>query len=386
MEEEKRTTVVTVVGAGPSGLAMAAYLHHLSIPYTLLEREDCFASLWQKYAYDRLHLHLTKKICQLPLMEMPQSYPKYPSRTQFLAYLNDYVSAFQIRPIYHRHVVMADYDEAAAEWTVKARNSASEQEEFEVYRSRFLVVATGESCDPRLPEVEGLSDFRGEVLHSTRYKNGKKFQGKNVLVVGSGNSGMEIAFDLANCGAKTSILVRSPTHILPRWVMNANALYFLFKHLPLHWVEWVVVMTCRLAFGDLTKYGIERPKEGPFTVKMKYGRFPIIDVGTVEKIKSGEIQVLPAVIKTIKPNNTVLLQNGKEYPFDVIIFATGFKRSTKQWLKEDYGLLNDDGFSFNGPNYWKGKNGLYSVGLARKGFPGSSQDARNVANDIKAQL
>ncbi|KAK4418194.1 putative indole-3-pyruvate monooxygenase YUCCA8 [Sesamum alatum] len=205
---EQREEAVIVIGAGPSGLATAACLHQLSIPYTLLEREDCIAPLWQKYSYDRVHLHLPKQACALPLMPVPDTYPKYPSRKEFIQYLNDYVSRFSISPRYRRLVETASYDEVAGKWKIKARDLGSG--DAEEYNSRFVVVATGETCDPKIPEVEGLHSFTGEVLHSTRYKNGEKFVGKKVLVVGSGNSGMEIALDLANSGAKTSIVVRSP--------------------------------------------------------------------------------------------------------------------------------------------------------------------------------
>ena len=201
---EKAT--VSIVGAGPSGMATAAYLHSLSIPYILLEREDCYASLWQKHTYDRVHLHLPKQLCTLPLLPMPSHYPTYVPRRLFLDYLNDYVTRFHIRPIYRRSVEAAAYDDG--EWKIEAKNLDSG--ELEEYRSRFLVMATGISTDPSIPEIKGLGSFTGEVLHSTEYKNGERFAGKKVLVVGSGNSGMEIAVDLADCGATTSIVVRSP--------------------------------------------------------------------------------------------------------------------------------------------------------------------------------
>ena len=203
--------VVIVVGAGPSGLATAACLNNLSIPNLVLEREDCFASLWKKYSFDRLHLHLAKQFCQLPLKPFPTTYPTYVSRDQFLRYLDDYVSHFNICPLYQRSVESAQYDEAAEEWIVKARNlGSSDPEQMEEYSSKCLVVATGETTDAFIPQLEGLNTYLGEVIHSTRYKNGKSYENKNVLVVGSGNSGMEIAFDLSNYGAKTSIAVRSP--------------------------------------------------------------------------------------------------------------------------------------------------------------------------------
>lgn len=94
---------------------------------------------------------------------------------------------------------------------MKARNGSSG--EAEEYYGTFLVVATGEATDPYTPEIQGLDTFSGEVLHSTQFKSGKQLGNKNVLVVGSGNSGMEIALDLVNHGAKTSIVVRSPVYM-----------------------------------------------------------------------------------------------------------------------------------------------------------------------------
>lgn len=206
--QEKEEQAVIVVGAGPSGLSAAACFTKQSIPYTILEREDCFASLWKKYSYDRLHLHLKKHFCELPHKPFPPSSPSYVPKEQFLKYLDDYVSHFRITPLYRRTVELAVYDEGAKRWRVKAKNG--ESGEVEEYAGRFLVVATGETTDPFVPEVEGLSGFPGKVIHSTGFKSGKGFEGEHVLVVGSGNSGMEIALDLVNHGARTSIVVRSP--------------------------------------------------------------------------------------------------------------------------------------------------------------------------------
>lgn len=204
MQEE----TVIIVGAGPSGLATAACLNFHSIPCIILEREDCFASLWKKYAYDRLHLHLDKQFCVLPYMPFPDSYPSYISKEQFVSYLDNYVSHFKISPLYRRCVELAKFDQASKKWIVKARNLGSG--EVEEFKGRFLAVASGETSNPYTPEIEGLNTFPGNVLHSTQFRNGNAFSDQNVLVVGSGNSGMEIALDLANHGAKTSIVARSP--------------------------------------------------------------------------------------------------------------------------------------------------------------------------------
>ncbi|XP_058740722.1 probable indole-3-pyruvate monooxygenase YUCCA10 [Vicia villosa] len=380
MKKENQTVII--VGAGPSGLSVAASLTNQSIPYIILERENCFASLWKKYSYDRLHLHLKKQFCELPHKPFPPSYPSYISKQKFLQYLEDYVSFFKINPVYHRTVVNAEFDEGGEKWKVRAVNKVSG--EVEEYDGRFLVVASGETSDPFVPEIEGLERFEGKVMHSTGFKNGKEFKDEHVLVVGSGNSGMEIALDLVNHGAKTSIVVRSPVHILSKGMINLGL--FLMKYLSMEMVDSLMVMLSKIVYGDMTNYGVGRPNEGPFYMKVKYGKYPIIDVGTYQKIKSKELKVLPGGIENLSGKN-VLFKNGELHTFDSIIFCTGFKRSTNKWLKGDDYLLSDDGIPKQSyPLHWKGKNGLYCVGLSRRGLYGAAQDAENVANDVRLSI
>ncbi|GLU03428.1 hypothetical protein SLE2022_206300 [Rubroshorea leprosula] len=374
-------TPVIVVGAGPSGLATAACLNIQSIPYILLEREDRFASLWTKYSYDCLHIHLPKQISTLPHMPFPANFPTYVSKDQFVQYLQSYISQFNITPLYRRCVEEASFDEGSRKWVVKARNLSSG--EVEEYLGRFLVVASGETSDPYTPEVEGLDTFRGHVFHSTLYKNGKGYSGKNVLVVGAGNSGMEVAMDLANHGAITSIVARSPVQVVSKRMIYLALV--LLRYFPLGPVDSLMVMLSKLVYGDLTKYGLSRPKEGPLFIKVACGKYPIVDMGAISKIKSGEIQVLPAISSI--SGNEVLFENGKAHSFDTIVFCTGFRPSTNKWLKGGDHLLNEEGIAKNSfPNNWKGKNGLYCTGLSRTGFKGASFDAQSIASDIKSLL
>ncbi|KAL9435763.1 hypothetical protein AB3S75_021933 [Citrus x aurantiifolia] len=392
MKEQAAGVEAIIVGAGTSGLATAACLSLQSIPYVILERENCYASIWKKYSYDRLRLHLAKQFCQLPHLPFPSSYPMFVSRAQFIEYLDHYVSHFNIGPSirYQRSVESASYDEATNMWNVKASNLLSPGRVIEEYYSgRFLVVASGETSNPFTPDIRGLSSFcssatgTGEVIHSTQYKNGKPYGGKNVLVVGSGNSGMEIALDLANHAAKTSLVIRSPVHVLSREMMYLGTV--LFKYVPFGWIDTLMVMLSRLVFGDLSKYGIPKPREGPFFVKAAYGKYPVIDAGTCEKIKSGQIQVLPG-IESIR-GSEVVFENGHSHHFDSIVFCTGFKRSTNVWLKGDDSMLNDDGIAKQSyPNHWKGKNGLYCVGLSGRGLYGAAVDAQNIADHINSIL
>ncbi|VFQ78122.1 unnamed protein product [Cuscuta campestris] len=383
MASKKEETAVIVVGAGPAGLATAACLTKLSIPYIILEKEDCYASIWNKYSYDRLRLHLPKHFCELPHLRFPANAPVYVPRKQFVHYLEEYVSRFGISPRCSRAVEAAAYDEGAGMWNVTARDPDSG--EGEEYSGRFLVVATGETSIPFIPEVKGMERFAGEIIHSTAYKNGEKYRDKRVLVVGSGNSGMEIAFDLSNYGAKTSIVVRSPFHIISKG-MGHLALTMLKYHVPCWLVDSVLLMLSKLVFGDITKYyGVKLPRDGPFSGKVKNGKYPVFDVGTHAKVVSGEIQVLPGVVKM--DGCDVAFENGTSLPFDAIVFATGFKRSTHSWLQGGEHMLNEDGLPKEEyPMHWKGKNGLYCAGLARRGLHGISFDSQCIANDIKLLL
>lgn len=203
---------VVIVGAGPAGIATSACLNRLNISNVVLEREDCYASLWKNRSYDRLKLHLAKQFCELPYMPFPRDAPTYIPRKEFIQYLDTYVSTFKINPLYHRSVETAYYDEDVEKWCVVVKNTQLGVQE--TYYGKFLVVATGENSEGYVPQTQGLGSFDGDVIHSSQYENGRKYCGKDVLVVGSGNSGMEIAYDLSNYGANTSIVVRNPVKFL----------------------------------------------------------------------------------------------------------------------------------------------------------------------------
>lgn len=200
-----------IVGAGPSGLAVGAGLKEQGVPFIILERANCIASLWQNRTYDRLKLHLPKQFCQLPNFPFPEDFPEYPTKYQFIKYLESYAKHFDISPQFNETVQSAKYDETFGLWRVKTiSTSTSNPNGCEVeYICRWLVVATGENAEKVVPEFEGLDEFGGHVMHACDYRSGENFRGKRVLVVGCGNSGMEVSLDLCNHNASPSMVVRS---------------------------------------------------------------------------------------------------------------------------------------------------------------------------------
>lgn len=209
------TTLVVIVGAGPAGLATAALLGLAGVPYVLLERCSCIGSLWRHRTYDRLCLHLPKRFCELPLMSFPPSFPTYPTREQFLEYLDSYATRFGIQPQFRKAVVSAEFN--GGFWWVKTKEvvspaSGGEQATLSpgvtMYRCNWLVVATGENAEPVVPEIEGSGRFKGQLMHSSDYRSGESYADKRVLVVGCGNSGMEVSLDLCNHNARASMVVR----------------------------------------------------------------------------------------------------------------------------------------------------------------------------------
>ncbi|KAG6500216.1 probable indole-3-pyruvate monooxygenase YUCCA5 [Zingiber officinale] len=370
-----------IVGAGPSGLAVAAGLCQRGVPFVILERTDCISSLWQRRTYDRLKLHLPKQFCQLPDLPFPDCYPEYPSKDQFVEYLESYAARFAISPRFDHSVRSAKYDDAAGLWRVTAVVAGSEVVE---YIGRWLVVATGENAEKVVPELEGLLDeFGRDVTHVCDYKSGERYRGKRVIVVGCGNSGMEISLDLCDHNASPSMVVRDSVHVLPREVMGKSTFelaVLLLKWLPLRVVDKVLLVLARAVLGNVAKFGLKRPSAGPLELKNTRGRTPVLDTGALAKIKSGEIKVVPG-IKRFSPGKAELV-NGQILDADAVILATGYRSNVPLWL-QGCDFFSKDGMPTSAfPNGWKGTRGVYAVGFTRRGLSGVASDAVRIADDI----
>ncbi|MQM01015.1 hypothetical protein Taro_033762 [Colocasia esculenta] len=320
-----------IVGAGPSGLAVAACLADLGVPSTVLEKAHCVASLWQHRTYDRLKLHLPKQFCELPLMGFPPGFPKYPSKQQFVAYAVSYAARFGIRPLFGCAVRLAEFDFGGGCWRVMTESG-------EVFLARWLVVATGENAQPVIPELPGVERFAGRVIHTSSYKSGRDFRGEKVLVVGCGNSGMEISLDLCRHNARPHMVVRNSVsfkelypctydvmqvHVLPREILGLSTFGIamaLVRWFPLRAVDRLLLVAAHLILGDTDRLGLRRPKTGPIELKNSTGKTPVLDVGALAHIKAGKIKVsthrwlaLPSLSFPL-PSSWSASQGGRDSP------------------------------------------------------------------------
>ncbi len=240
------STDAVVIGAGPAGLAVGACLQREGVPCIVLERAESVGSRWRTH-YDRLHLHTDKTRSALPYLPFPDAAPTYPSRQEVVDYLDAYAAHFGLEPRFGEEVETVRRHGEGWE-TVTSRGR---------YRSRRVVVATGFANEPNEPMWPGREDFGGTVLHSAVYRSGEPFRGLDVLVVGIGNSGAEIALDLAERGARPTLAFRTPTNVIPRDILGIPllALSRLSMKLPPAWADRLNAPLLRLIFGDLTRYG-----------------------------------------------------------------------------------------------------------------------------------
>ncbi|XP_073129504.1 probable indole-3-pyruvate monooxygenase YUCCA4 isoform X3 [Henckelia pumila] len=369
-----------IVGAGPSGLAVAACLQENGVSSVILERTDCIASLWQKRTYDRLKLHLPKQFCQLPLLSFPENFPKYPTKHQFVSYMESYAEHFGMEPRFNQSVSRAEFDSVTGFWRVQTQDFQ--------YLSKWLVVATGENAEPVIPEIQGMDKFQGPVMHTSVYKSGSEFQNQRVLVVGCGNSGMEVSLDLCRHNAIPHMVVRNSVHILPREMFGISTFTIamtLLKLFPLKLVDKFLLLVANFTLGNTDELNLPRPKTGPLELKNATGKTPVLDAGALSQIKSCKITVMEGV-KEITQKGARFM-DGQEKEFDSIILATGYRSNVPGWLKVfNLNFYTKDGIPKSPfPDGWKGGNGLYAVGFTRRGLLGISSDAVNISKDVTDQ-
>jgi putative flavoprotein involved in K+ transport len=330
--EARQTERVVVVGGGPAGLAAAAMLKAKGITPLVLDRSDEIGASWKAH-YDRLHLHTVRWLSGLPGLDIPRREGRWVSRDGVVRYLTDYATHHDLRIRLSSDVTSIDRRDP--QWTLETSNGP--------LLADAVVIATGYNREPVIPRWPGVAEFEGELVHSSGYRNGSRYTGREVLVVGPGNSGAEIAVDLVESRArKVWLSVRTAPNILRRQLagLPTQAIGVLLRKLPVAAVDRIAGATQRLTVGDLSKYGMPAPERGLYTRLLSEERIPILDVGLIRALKKREVTVVPAVEGL--EGAEVVLEGGRRLRPDAVIAATGFRRGLED-LVGHLGVLDEKG-------------------------------------------
>jgi len=376
MASEVESTV-TVIGAGPGGLAAAAALRGAGLPALVLERAASVGATWRGH-YDRLHLHTVRWLSGLPGLRIPRRAGMWVSRDDFVAYLEAYVRHHDLT--IRTGTEVQRLDRTGGGWRVETSRGRME--------SGHVVVATGQNRVPVIPPWPGRQAFKGLFLHSSQYRSGREFRGKDVLVVGAGNSGAEIAVDLIEHGAAVVRLsIRRPPNVVYRTVAGvvpAQLVSILLSKLPLRVADALARATARLTVGDLRKLGLPRPDRGIYTEMVRDRQIPIIDAGLVSALRARRIQVVPSV-EAFDGTAVELAGGGKIEP-DAVVAATGYHPGLEPLLGH-LGVLDGGIPRVRGASEAREAPGLFFVGFTNPptgNLREMARDARRIAKRIRA--
>ena len=375
MASSPTDTDTVIVGASVAGLAVAACLSRANVPFTILEQSRAIAPAWRNH-YDRLHLHTTKRFSHLPHHRFPRDVPRYPSRDQVIQYLEEYARRFALAPRFGERVVSVNREDDR--WLTRTEAAS--------YRSHNVVVATGYTQVPYRPSWPGLDSFAGPVLHSSEYRNGKAWSGRRVLVVGLGNSGGEIAIDLAEHGARPSVAVRNAVNVVPRDFLGLPILVWgiALSQLPVGLADAIARLVSRVSLGRLERLGLAPLPYGPMTQIRRHARIPLIDIGTIQRIRRGQVEVLPGV--TSFGARGARFADGVERTFDCVVLATGYRPSVAAFLAPADRVLDSEGVPTSSGT--EALPGLYFCGfhVAPRGmFFEIGREARRIGRAIRTR-
>jgi cation diffusion facilitator CzcD-associated flavoprotein CzcO len=201
---------VLVIGGGQSGLSIAARLKQLNVDTLIVDREKRIGDNWRK-RYHALTLHNQVQVNHLPYMHFPPNWPTYIPKDKLANWFEAYVESMELNFWTGTEFEGGSYDEEEQRWTVTLRRADGTKC---TMHPRHVVLATGVSGIPSVPEITGLKAFRGTVMHSSQYDDGENWKGKRAIVIGTGNSGHDIAQDLHSSGAEVTLFQRSSTLVV----------------------------------------------------------------------------------------------------------------------------------------------------------------------------
>jgi cation diffusion facilitator CzcD-associated flavoprotein CzcO len=368
---------VLVVGAGPAGLAVAACLRRQAVEPLVIDRGESVGESWRR-RYDRLHLHTPRVQSALPGLPIPRSSGRWVAKDDMAEYLRRYAAHHGIEPRFGTEVQRLE--RSAGAWTAVTDDGK--------VTARQVVVASGYNCAPVAPAWPGRDSYEGDLLHASEYANPVPYRGCSVLVVGPGNSGAEIAADLAEGGAaRVWLSVRTPPNVVPRSLgpVPITLLSISMDHSPAWLADPLNRLVQRLFVGDLTRHGLPAARAGVVAQMRSTGVTPTIDVGLIRELRAGRVTPVAAVDRF--EDGAVVLADGSRLEPDAVIAATGYTTGL-QPVVGHLGVLDERGRPLvNGRR--AAAPGLRFVGLSNplKGLLFQiNLDARAVARAVAGDL
>ena len=343
---------VLIIGAGQSGLALAAQLQHLGVRYLVAEQNHRIGDNW-RHRYDSLILHDPVWVNHLPFKSFPDDWPTFTPKDKMGDWLDDYAKDLDLNVRCSTAITSAEFDDDHSLWHVTADHNG----EMVTLSVPHIVFAVGTSGFAHTPEIAGAALFEGTQLHSSAYQSGSDFTGQTIAIIGATNSAHDIAVDLVKHGAKPTLIQRSSTHVVPHKVYLDDILSplygpehkrsladadFLSAAMPMRALEQrgraifdKAQQTHKSFYQSLinTGFALDFAEDGSGIIG-KYRRSAsgyYIDVGGSQKVIDGKITVKTGkAIKAITSSG-ITLDDDSSVACDAIIYATGFG-SMEEWV------------------------------------------------------
>jgi thioredoxin reductase len=311
-----------IIGAGSSGIAAAKALHEAEIPFDCIEASDRIGGNWvfdnrngMSSAYEGLYINTSRDRMQYSDFPMPRSYPDFPHHTQIAKYFDDYVDHFGFRT----KIQFSTLDEHAEEtadggWQVRVGSSSGG----ETRHYDWLLVANGHHWDPLLPEPPFPGSFDGKEMHAHHYKSKRELAGKRVVVVGMGNSAMDIAVESSEVAERTFLSARRGAYVVPKFMFGKP----LDQIIPSARLPWSVRRRIaeglhKLVVGDMERYGLPKPDHRLLDAH------PTISGRILDRLLHGAITPKPNIERL--EGDGVRFTDGSVEKADLIIYCTGYK-------------------------------------------------------------
>jgi cation diffusion facilitator CzcD-associated flavoprotein CzcO len=337
-----RDPVVLVAGGGQAGLSIAARLGRLGVDTLVVDRHERVGDNWRK-RYHSLALHNGTEFNALPYLPFPPSWPVYLPKDMLADWFEAYAWAMELNFWTGTELMSATYDAAAGRWNAVVRHSDGTER---TVRPRHLIFANGLLGFPRIPELPGLKDFAGDVMHSAEFTDGANWRGKKALVLGTGTSAHDVAQDLHANGCEATIIQRGPTYVVSI-EPAAKLIYTIYDGIPLEDGDLLVsantfpivkknlqLITARAAELDRKmidgliargfKWNMGDDNGGhQMLIRRRYGGY-YLDAGCAQLIIDGVIGLLHFDKIERFVADGALLKEGSVKPADLVVLATGF--------------------------------------------------------------